>query len=129
MSIKYSILKLLIGVVSIGYFFYQSTRMLFSHGIIWKSFVTALILFIIVMKWVPFIKKEENMWAFLIGLFATIPVNIRMASEIMYNIFDYLNPISKFIYGCIAYLCFLAVEEIIIGIITRLIWNNQKESI
>lgn len=101
---------------SLAFVFYQSV--LLTVLMIISPFV--------IVGTVPIFKKTQNIWMFLIVSVTVIPVNSYMICAIFslgssedYNLFN------KILYGAMLYCVFFSVEEILFGVITRLIWRNQ----
>ncbi len=92
---------------------------------IWLLFCLCSLLFIV--KSVSFCKGHENIWLFILTMIGTIPMNIKVTNLILE--LDVLNsgvPIIGPIIATIeAYLLVLAFEEIIIGIIGRMLFKKQ----
>lgn len=101
---------------SVAFVFYQSV--LLTVLMIISPFV--------IVGTVPIFKKTQNIWMFLIVSVTVIPVNSYMICAIfsLGSLEDY-NLFSKILYGAMLYCVFFSVEEILFGVITRLIWRNQ----
>ena len=101
---------------SVAFVFYQSV--LLTVLMIISSFV--------IVGTVPIFKKTQNIWMFLIVSVTVIPVNSYMICAIfsLGSLEDY-NLFNKILYGAMLYRVFFSVEEILFGVITRLIWRNQ----
>lgn len=101
---------------SVAFVFYQSV--LLTVLMIISPFV--------IVGTVPIFKKTQNIWMFLIVSVTVIPVNSYMICAIfsLGSLEDY-NLINKILYGAMFYCAFFSVEEILFGVITRLIWRNQ----
>lgn len=101
---------------SVAFVFYQSV--LLTVLMIISSFV--------IVGTVPIFKKTQNIWMFLIVSVTVIPVNSYMICAIfsLGSLEDY-NLFNKILYGAMLYCVFFSVEEILFGVITRLIWRNQ----
>lgn len=72
-------------------------------------------------------KKHESLWLFVLSGIATIPVNIQIsliASKYFSRIWGDAF-IFNFIYFPLAYSMLLSIEEILLGIVGRMIWKNQ----
>jgi len=80
----------------------------------------------IIMGIVPGFRKRENVWMFILVAVTSIPINIFILLQL--NQIDMLFN-SLFILGvlrCVLYYSVLfSIEEIIMGIITRLLWKKQ----
>lgn len=73
-------------------------------------------------------KREENLWVFVISFFVTTPLNIRLIIFIKEN--TYFLEYSTFIVIVAAIVIFFilqSIEQIILGIITRLIRPVQYD--
>ncbi|MGYP000178932517 len=101
---------------SVAFVFYQSV--LLTVLMIISSFV--------IVGTVPIFKKTQNIWMFLIVSVTVIPVNSYMICAIfsLGSLEDY-NLFNKILYGAMLYCVFFSIEEILFGVITRLIWRNQ----
>lgn len=101
---------------SVAFVFYQSV--LLTVLMIISPFV--------IVGTVPIFKKTQNIWMFLIVSVTVIPVNYYMICAIfsLGSLEDY-NLFNKILYGAMLYCVFFSVEEILFGVITRLIWRNQ----
>lgn len=101
---------------SVAFVFYQSV--LLTVLMIISPFV--------IVGTVPIFKKTQNIWMFLIVSVTVIPVNSYMICAIfsLGSLEDY-NLFNKILYGAMLYCFFFSVEEILFGVITRLIWRNQ----
>lgn len=101
---------------SVAFVFYQSV--LLTVLMIISPFV--------IVGTVPIFKKTQNIWMFLIVSVTVIPVNSYMICAIfsLGSLEDY-NLFNKILYGAMLYCVFFSVEEILFGVITRLIWRNQ----
>lgn len=103
-------------LLSVAFVFYQSV--LLTVLMIISSFV--------IVGTVPIFKKTQNIWMFLIVSVTVIPVNSYMICAIfsLGSLEDY-NLFNKILYGAMLYCVFFSIEEILFGVITRLIWRNQ----
>jgi len=92
--------------------------------------IALLLLFIlahfVILKVVTCFKKHESLWMFVLVAVTSIPINIYVLIQLhrLDMLFD-----SFFILGifrCVLYYCILfSIEEIVMGVITRLIWKKQ----
>jgi len=95
-----------------------------------KHSVVLLVLLIIshfiIIKFVPVFKGKENVWMFVFVAISSIPINFYIM--LLLNKWDLLFT-SFFALGvlrCILYyLVLFSMEEIIMGITTRVIWRKQ----
>jgi len=95
-----------------------------------KQSVIFLLLFVlslfIIVGTVPLFKKRESLFMFILVAVAGLPLNIRLA---YWLVFDGIIS-SGFLIGDILWVAFLccvlfSVEEIVFGVITRMIWKKQ----
>lgn len=73
-------------------------------------------------------KNHESLWLFVLAGAALIPANIRL-SLYACDYFGYLwsdASIMKFIYIPLAFSMLLCIEEIILGVIGRIVWKEQE---
>lgn len=80
----------------------------------------------IVVGTVPLFRKRESLFMFILVAIAGLPVNIRLAYWLVFD--GFIS--SGFLVGDILWMAFLccvlfSVEEIVFGIITRMIWKKQ----
>lgn len=101
---------------------YQVVRKVDAGGML------GILLVFMVIKSVSFIKEQESTWVFLVSAIATIPFNIKLASIAvdMYLIDGFA--LMKILFGIVVYLCILSAEEILFGVMARIIWAKQSES-
>lgn len=80
-----------------------------------------------VMKLVPAFRGRENLWMFLVVSVSSIPLNI--AVLVFLNNQGFISG-SFFLLGftrCLMYyFVLLSVEEVVMGVITRMIWKKQN---
>lgn len=104
---------------SVAFVFYQSFFLL----------VLMIISHFVIVGTVPIFKKTQNIWMFLIVAVTVIPVNSYMICAIFsLGSLEEYNLINKILYGAMLYCFFFSVEEILFGVITRLIWRNQYKT-
>ena len=126
MDMKYNLAKLIVGVGNIGYILYNSLSGNKKSGC-WGVMLGILLVFMVI-KSVSFIREQESTWVFLVSAIATIPFNIKLASIAvdMYLIDGFA--LMKILFGIVVYLCILSAEEILFGVMARIIWAKQSES-
>lgn len=127
MADKYNILKLIIGTLNIGYILNVGTHSYYMYnGDWWKYVLACVIMLLILLKWISFAHGNENLWAFVITLFATVPINIRITFGIG-EFFAYdTNIVTAILYSISAFMCLVSVEEVLVGTIVRMIWSKQN---
>lgn len=76
----------------------------------------------------PWARKRENILMFLLVAVSGIPVNLILIRWFLgLSIFESPLIILTFFRGVVLYIMLLSMEELILGIITRLIWQNQHK--
>lgn len=128
MDVVYNLVKLIVGILNIGFLSYLSINDALYRGIKWWNILAAIILVPLIVKSLPFAKRNESVWTFFIGLVATIPFNLKISRCLVMFFFDYANMFSRSILFVVFFMCLLSIEEIILGILTRIIWKHQEES-
>lgn len=93
----------------------------------WVLLICAVMLFVIIGV-CPLFKKKENLWMFLFVAAASLPVNVRLSLLLFeYGIIEsdilWFGVICAILLSCILF----SLEEVIFGIVTRLIWRKQDE--
>ncbi len=130
MNDKYNLIKLLVGMFDIAYLLYVGTSYRAIHsGLWWKYLIVALIILLILLKWVTFADKNESLWSFVITLFVVLPCNIRVSYIVISEYFYIMNLFSRVLYAIVFCMCLISAEEILVGILTRIIWHKQEDVI
>ena len=79
----------------------------------------------VVIKVISYLKRHENLWMFILVVITSIPINFYILLQLhklnmIFNSFYVLG-----ILRCVLYYCILfSVEEIIMGVLTRMIWEK-----
>lgn len=92
----------------------------------WEYVVIIAAVILLLVKVMPFTKSYENIWVFLLTFIAFFPMNIKLASFIERNVFEW-NGFLRGIWFVFLWFVLFSVEEIVMGLIARLIWRKQKE--
>lgn len=95
---------------------------------LWLAAATGFLIFIFVAV-VPYCRKRESLWVFLLIGAASIPINLFILGK--YDLWIYLTAsVEK--HGIVYYMSLIeytlllsSIEEIIGGLIARLIWKRQ----
>ena len=115
--------KILIGM---------SNTMLFSRSVAngtWDMgvvFYVASLLFIVGTT--ACCKKQENMWLYALNVVGSTPINITITKQIMMlDIFNSGVPVIGDVIAYVEiYLIVLSIEQLLLGIIGRIIWKEQQ---
>lgn len=128
MNIKYNLAKLTVGAANISYILYNSLSDDKKIGYGFWNIIIGLLLTFMVIKSVEFVKNQECTWIFLISAIVSIPFNIKLTliAVNLYLIDSFI--LTKIFFGVVIYLCILSAEEILLGVMTRIIWTRQNES-
>lgn len=126
MNMRYNITKSIVGVINAGFLFYMSVRPNGRNEFHWWDMLAAIVLVILLVRSVPFMKGQECVWIFTITMFATIPFNIRLSRIAVRWCLGHQKGFSGMMCSLVAFMCLFAIEEIISGILARLIWPRQK---
>lgn len=73
----------------------------------------------------PFCRKRENLYMFTFCALTMIPINILMIQAVSPFLFSDESALRVTMWSVILFFVFLSVEEIILGVLTRLIWPRQ----
>lgn len=127
MNLKYNLIKMIIGVGNVAFILYHSLSFDSSKGYRLWNIVFGILLIFMVTKSVTFTKKQEGIWIFLISAIALTPFNIRLVA-IAANLYLIESfAFTKILFGLVIYLCILSVEEILLEIISSIIWSSKND--
>lgn len=74
----------------------------------------------------PWARKRENIWMFLLVAVSGVPVNIIVVRWLLgLSFFETHFFVLAFFRSVALYLMLLSMEELILGVVTRMIWKNQ----
>ena len=73
-------------------------------------------------------KGQESTWVFLVLTIVTMPFNIKIAFIVVGLYLDDGFILAKFLGGMVVYLCILSMEEILFGVMARIMWPRQNET-
>lgn len=124
---KLGMIEITAGIGSTGYLFYKSLASVYKNEYGWFNIVLGIIILLIVIKSVPFMKSNEGVWLFFISMIAVIPFNIKLVYIIVSLYMTEFLLITKVLCGVLMYLCIFSIEEIMLGIVSRLFWPKQGE--
>lgn len=104
--------------------------MLFSIAFVFFRSVLLLVLTVVslcvTVGAVPIFRKRENLYMFLLTAIIMIPINLYMIFALFsLDSLSSYNLICKILYGGMIYCFFFSVEEILFGLIARIIWKKQ----
>lgn len=112
------------GVCALGMSALLSVIAVLTHSAI--LFAALLLSNFIIVGGVPDFKGHENVWMFIVVAISSIPLNIYILALINECGFLFGSMFLLGILRCISYYSILfSVEEVIMGVITRMIWRRQ----
>lgn len=99
----------------------------------WKSFwlipmiIILIFLFVAVM---PFCRKRENLWLFVLGMYSLFPVNIILLKDTNFANYVLFEPfcnmkIFNFIMVLVVSAIVMSIESILVGLLGRIFWKRQ----
>lgn len=92
----------------------------------WLVFGLCILSLFMVVGTVPFFRKRESLYMFIIVAITGIPVNISLCCDFISNSAFLIEPLFYRILCSVLLFCALfSTEEIAFGLITRLIWKRQ----
>lgn len=113
--VGFAILPLIVSILSAYY------------KLLWLVPVVVVLMFVLVAM-LPFCRKHENLWIFVLTAFCALPINwliiIKFDAWMDYLYIGYGN-ISYFLVIVEYMMILTGLEEIIFGIVTRYIWKKQ----
>lgn len=104
-----------------------ATGMLAWHFSVMRLIISVVLLFMIV-KVLPMCRGYESLWLFVLTVIGSIPINARLVVETLdMGLFYSGVPVIGAVMTAVeVYLCALAVEEIVIGVLGRILWKKQR---
>lgn len=86
--------------------------------------ILSILLTIIDVAVLPVCKNNENVWTFFMTVLTVTPINIKI---IVHFIQGNVNLFIGIVMGLLLYFIMLSIEEIIAGVIVRIIWPKQYD--
>ena len=74
----------------------------------------------------PMCKNNENAWMFFLTTITVTPINIRLIIHFIGDCESVPEILISVLVGLLAYFVLLSIEEIIMGIITRILFPKQE---
>ncbi len=109
--------------------------MLFSVGLLifhflrfsWQTLAVMMVYIYILTAFLPVCRKCESTWLFLFAIPVLTPLNYRIAEAYFEGTAQgsWLNIGIAFLHALIVFFVALSIEEILIGILGRIIWPRQ----
>lgn len=101
-----------------------STAFLINQS--WLILLIGVLSLFVIIGVVPLFRKRESLYMFILVAVAGLPINIRLSywlvsEELISSGFL----IGNILWGALLYCVFFSVEEIVFGVVTRMIWKKQ----
>lgn len=128
MNMKYDMAKLAVGMGNVCYILCKSLAGGKKTGYGWCGIAIGILLVFMVIKSVSFMKGQESTWVVLVLTIVTMPFNIKIAFIVVGLYLDDGFILAKFFGGMAVYLCILSMEEILFGVMARIMWPIQNET-
>ena len=88
--------------------------------------LTVILSLFIIVGTVPLFKRRENLWMFVFVGLAGLPVNAVFSYNIVKDwLVDTSFSFTNFLFVITLCCIFFSIEEIVLGVITRIIWPKQ----
>lgn len=96
------------------------------YEVLWLIPVVVILMFVLVGT-IPFCRKNENLWMFVLIGFCSIPVNWFLLTK--FNMWMYLYSDSGKIITTLVIIQYIialtGLEEVVLGLFTRILWKKQ----
>lgn len=96
------------------------------YEVLWLIPVVVILMFVLVGT-IPFCRKNENLWMFVLTGFCSIPVNWFLLTK--FNMWMYLYSDSGKIITTLIIIQYMialtGLEEVVLGLFTRILWKKQ----
>ncbi len=99
-----------------------------TYSILEKKYIFVLLVILLTFAWVRssiLARCRENLWLFIYTFFFSIPYNIVLVKNI-YTFLDFDSPAAGKALCTVLAVWLICAEEMIIGIIGRIIWKKQN---
>lgn len=117
-KIKYA--QLMTGTVPLG----LAVKFLVDQS--WISLLLVAISLFVIVGTVPLFRRRENLYMFIFVAIAGLPINVGLSCWLVaegYIVAGFL--IGDIVWGMLVCCMLFSVEEIVFGVITRMIWKRQ----
>lgn len=101
-----------------------STAFLLNQS--WLILLLCILSLFIIVGVVPLFRKRESLYMFILVAAAGLPINIRLSCWLVSE--ELISSgflIGNILWGALLCCVFFSVEEIVFGVVTRLIWKRQ----
>ena len=92
----------------------------------WWLLIVSVVSHLLVVRCTPYFRGGENAWMFILVFFSSIPFNIECSLAVADSgIVDPLSTVTGWMTALVWYVLILSVEELLMGVVTRLLWKRQ----
>lgn len=112
------------GIWTLGIPAALSLASVIKHSVI--LFVILIVTHFIILKFIPVFKGYESVWMFIFVSISSIPLNVYILSLInewgfLFDTILFLGILRAVLY----YAVLFSIEQIIMGVVTRIVWKKQ----
>ncbi len=100
--------------------------LLFIRSGSWKYLLLCVVSSFVIIGCLPLFKKRQNLYMFIFVAIVGLPINSWLSYTLVSEGFissGFL--IGDVVWGALLFFVFLSIEEIVFGVITRMIWKKQ----
>ena len=127
MRMKVQMFKMIAGTGVAGWLFFDAAESVSRYGGRWWNLLLGVVVLLVTVGSVRFMRGAESVWVFLLSAAAFFMVNVRAAAVVVDVFLEGYLFVTKVLLGIVVWLCLLAAEEILLGVIARYIWPRQRE--
>lgn len=96
----------------------------------WKLVTCAIVAVFAVVAILPIFRKRESLWVFFLIFLTLAPVNVYAIVEVLCSsLFTDSFVITNILRGGLLFMIGLSVEELICGLVARLLWRKQYRTV
>ena len=100
--------------------------LLFLRNGSWKYLLLCIVSLFVIIGCLPLFRKRQNLYMFIFVAIVGLPINIWLSYMLVSEgVISSGFLIGDVVWGAMLFFVFLSVEEIVFGVITRMIWKKQ----
>lgn len=92
----------------------------------WKYILLSIVSLFVIIGCLPLLKKRQSLYMFVFVAIVGLPINIWLSYTLVSE--DIVSSgflIGDIVWGALLFFIFISIEEIVFGLITRMIWKKQ----
>jgi len=92
----------------------------------WKYILLSIVSLFVIIGCLPLFKKRQSLYMFVFVAIVGLPINIWLSYTLVSE--DIVSSgflIGDIVWGALLFFIFISIEEIVFGLITRMIWKKQ----